>query len=119
MTDSEGSTMTISAESFNLFLGRYYSVFLYVRCDPEVVVPDYLRTLEWLSRGRARGPRVRSGHAGPRGRPGGETLEGSAATLSFSRVPCHTLVPWGAVEFVRGSGVRSATPTRPKLKLVP
>ena len=49
MTDSEGSTMTISAESFNLFLGRYYSVFLYVRCDPEVVVPDYLRTPEWLA----------------------------------------------------------------------
>ena len=118
MTDSEGSALTIGAESFNLFLGRYYSVYLYVRSDPEVVVPDYLRTPEWLAG---------EGHV---------VLEygldmpvpvddlvvdarGVAATLSFSRVPCHTFVPWGAVVLGRGSGVRSATPTKPKLKLVP
>lgn len=118
MTDSEGSTMTIGTESFELFLGRYYSVFLYVRCDPEVVVPDYLRTLKWS----AGEEHVVLEYGLDMSVPVDDLVvdaRGVAATLSFSRVPCHTFVPWGAVELVRGSGVRSATPSRPKLKLVP
>jgi hypothetical protein len=36
----------------------------------------------------------------------GTTLEGICATLSFSRAPCQTFVPWEAVVGVRGYGER-------------
>jgi hypothetical protein len=47
---------------------------------------------------------------------------GISATLSFSRTPCETFVPWEAVVGVRGYGevaARPAKPARPKLSLVP
>lgn len=43
--------------------------------------------------------------------------QGISATLSFSRTPCLTFVPWGAVVGVRGYG--EVSPSRPKLELVP
>lgn len=45
------------------------------------------------------------------------TLDGIHATLSFSRAPCRTFVPWEAVVGTRGYG--ELEPTRPKLELVP
>ena len=42
---------------------------------------------------------------------------GIHATLSFSRTPCRTFVPWEAVVGVRGYG--EVEPSRPKLELVP
>lgn len=47
----------------------------------------------------------------------GTDSRGIYATLSFSRSPCRTFVPWEAVVGVRGYG--ELEPARPKLELVP
>ena len=44
-------------------------------------------------------------------------LRGIHATLSFSRSPCRTFVPWEAVVGMRGYG--EVLPSRPRLELVP
>jgi len=53
------------------------------------------------------------------------TDAGIKATLSFSRVPCHTFVPWEAIVGIasvvcdRGAPVSPKPGTRPKFSLVP
>jgi hypothetical protein len=47
----------------------------------------------------------------------GTDLSGIYATLSFSRAPCRTFVPWEAVVGTRGYG--ELEPARPRLELVP
>jgi hypothetical protein len=103
-------------EAFERGLADYYVVGLYVRHAPGVVVPDHLRTPEWLA-GEAV---IRLDYGLDMPIPIDDlsvTCEGVSATLSFDRSPHHTHVPWEAVVAVWGEGPRPKK--RPALGLVP
>jgi hypothetical protein len=104
-------------EIFERSLADYYSVNLAVFYTPEVVLPEFLRTPEW----KAKADIVRLEYGLDMPVPITDmvvTDDGVAATLSFSRVPCSTYVPWKAVMGLAAEGKRE-TKTEPTPKKRP
>lgn len=106
---------------FNYFYARGgASLILRSDCrgDPRLVLPDYVRDLPQVHLMYDLDPVVPITDLVV-------TDEGVAATLSFSRVPCRTFVPWDVVEFLMPRAPdappeppRPAKPSRSHLKLV-
>ena len=100
---------------FEQALAGFYSVHLAVAFHPKVELPEFLKTPAWLDRKDV----VHLEYGLDMPVPITDmvvTESGIAATLSFSRSPYHTFVPWEAVVGFEGEGVRSPSPA-PKFKL--
>jgi hypothetical protein len=104
--------------TFEKGLAGYYLVHLAVICDPEVILPVFLKTPLWMERKDV----VHLEYGLDMAVPITDlvvTENGVAATLSFSREPYHTFVPWKAVVGFACEDERSPEPKpRPKLGLV-
>jgi hypothetical protein len=101
--------------AFEKALAAYCAVYLIVIYHPEVVLPDYLMTPDW----RAQKSAIFLEYGLEMAVPISDltvTEAGVTATLSFSRVPCATFVPWGAVVGMRVGQDRSPAP-KPRFKL--
>ena len=104
---------------FEQALADFYTVDIAVVYTPEVVLPDFLMTPEWKDRKDV----VRLEYGLDMPVPITDiviTDDGIAATLSFSRVPCKTFVPWKAVVGFQCDGERPPVPkSKTCLKAVP
>lgn len=114
MTDSEKLTKTL----FEVGLSKFYSIMVFVKYHPLVVLPGHLKSDAWIA-GTTVIP-LEYGLDMPLPIDDLKIVEnGVSATLSFSRVPFTTFVPWGAVAAIEGGEPRPVKKTKPKLKLVP
>jgi hypothetical protein len=103
---------------FEKALADYYLVRLSVVCDREVVLPDHIKTPAWLDRKAVLCLEYGLDMAVPISDMV-VTDEGVAATLSFSRTPYPTFVPWKSVVGFTWDGERPPIPkSKPKLGLV-
>ena len=103
---------------FERALADFYSVHLAVICHPDVVLPETIKTPEWREKKKA--ITLEYGLDMPVPIIDMVTTDvGVTATLSFSREPFATFVPWAAVVGLQCDGRRPPPPkTRPKLGLV-
>lgn len=104
---------------FERGLADFYSVHIAVVYTPEVVLPSFLMTPGWKDRKDV----VHLEYGLDMAVPITDiaiTDDGVAATLSFSREPCKTFIPWKAVVGFQCEGLRPPAP-KPKtsLKSVP
>lgn len=103
---------------FERALSDYYSVHIAVAYTPEVVLPESLKTADW----KARKSVIHLEYGLDMPIPISDLVvnnEGVAATLSFSREPFKTYVPWHAVVGFHCDGLKPPPPkARPKLGLV-
>jgi len=119
VTDSEKLTKTL----FEVGLSKFYSIMVFVKYHPLVVLPGHLKSDSWIA-GTTVIPLeygldmplpiddlkvVENGHG----------IAGVSATLSFSRVFFATFVPWDAVVAIEGGEPRPVEKPKFKLKLVP
>jgi hypothetical protein len=117
-TPSEDHTESATKADFEKALADFYSVFLAVVYHPDVILPTHLMTPAW----KARLSVVHLEYGIDMAIPITDmviTDAGVAATLSFSREPFATFVPWAAVKGIGCDGERPPAPKpRPKLGLV-
>ena len=105
-------------EVFERLLTAYHSVMVYAGYHPLVVLPEHVKSNSWrdgescipLEYGMAMAVPI-------------DDLKidegGISATLSFSRAPFQTFVPWEAVAAIEGLDPKPPEKIRPKLGLVP
>ena len=113
--------MTDARCRFEYGLSNFHSVLVGVKHHPLVVLPEHLRSDDWIA-----GPSLIHLEYGlDMPLPIDDlriTDEGISATLSFSRIPFQTYVPWEAVVSIEGLRAVEPEPpekTKPKLTLVP
>ena len=117
----EDMTMTDAKYRFEYGLCNFFSVLVCVMYHPLVVLPEYLRSDDWIA-GTSLIP-LEYGFNMPVPISDLKIAEdGVSATLSFSRIPFRTYVPWEAVVSIEGLRVVEPKPPekmKPKLTLVP
>jgi hypothetical protein len=103
---------------FERYLGEFYSVFLRVSYQPEVAVPEHLKSEQW-KRGFTT---ITLEYGLNLPKPICDltiTDTGVLATLSFDNVSFLTSIPWSAVHAIAGRDPRKkTTSSKPALKLV-
>lgn len=103
---------------FERALSDFYSICIAVAYTPEVVLPESLMTPAW----KAREDVIRLEYGLDMSVPITDLMvgdEGVSATLSFSREPHHTYIPWVAVVGFQCDGLKLPPPKEsPKLGLV-
>ena len=112
---SEGDESLNNKDVFERALANYYLVRLVVGYHPQVVLPEFLMTPTWRNEQAV----VHLEYGLDMAVPITDlvvTDAGVAATLSFSRVPHTTFVPWAAVVGFAVDGARPLAP-KPKFKL--
>lgn len=114
MTNTPSSNKAV----FEKALSDYYSVYLAISCHTGVIMPNYLKTTEWLAGNSV----VRLEYGLDMAVPITDmeiTNDGVKATLSFARELHRTYVPWEAVRYIACGDERPPAPKpRPKLGLV-
>ena len=103
---------------FETALAEFYLAHLAVICHPDVVLPEHLKTAAWKARKEI--VHLEYGLDMPVPITDLEVTDaGVKATLSFSREPFTTFVPWAAVGNFTCEGKRPLPPkAKPKLGLV-
>ena len=110
--------MADARDRFEYGLAHFYRVMVLVRYHPLAVLPGHLRSDEWIA-GTTAIP-LEYGLDMPV--PIDDmriTKNGVSATLSFSRIPLETYVPWEAMILIEGVDPRPPEKSSFKLKLVP
>ena len=100
-------------EIFELALANCRVVSVAVLYDLDVILPMSIMTPEW----KAKQDIIRLEYGLDMPVPITDleiTDEGITATLSFSRIPCHTYVPWKAVAGIHGETEQDVAPPPPK-----
>ena len=113
--------MTDARYRFEYGLRNFHSVLVCVTYHPLVVFPEYLKSDDWIAGTSL--ILLEYGLSMPVPIDDMKISDGGiSVTLSFSRIPFQTYVPWEAVVAIEGVRLVESKPiekTKPKLTLVP